>query len=520
MLRTQQNDNDPLRLDTNTIRGMQLELRRAAGFRETEDEQADDRTRSGNALPGTGNLARPIDRPIDTAETPSLNQRPLDNSIGAISNPEGVRPGMRNRLNVPVPPARQSSQLARMERQLDQYYGQRLATAEQENQEFLRQLRARQAAADKLAQQGDPGNPEDPATASPGDTARPNYREMSRRILEQSRQNGTGVANVNANANANGTNTARQPSAIQESIRQVEQRPPREATPGAPGAGTAGGPGTGAAPRQGGDAPVVRPQPVQVASLAEGIKAGGLAKVMRQAESLMKEGKYVSALEQYVLAEEVAPNNPLVWLGQAHAELGAGYYLRAADHLRRALAAEPALMMAQYDLRGMIGQDRLETLVRDLKETAKAQEKEHGLVFLLSYLAYNTSNTQQAAVYLDLAQKRAGGNDDVYRLVRLHWNLPGGDGAIIEEPRIPLSEVYKQFEQGNVASATVTDTAITAQLKAPTELPGLSEPVRSFRATLPAGAAAGAFGTWLKNNSNGATVRFETTAPAATEANK
>jgi tetratricopeptide (TPR) repeat protein len=236
-------------------------------------------------------------------------------------------------------------------------------------------------------------------------------------------------------------------------MENLEQGRPRTAQDG-------GGKGGGARPPKSINTPVIRPQPAQVTSLADGIKAEGLAKVMRQAEDLMKKGRFVSALEQYALAEQVAPNNPFVWLGQAHAELGAGYYLRAAEHLRRALAGEPALMMAQYDLRTMIGQDRLEALVKDLKETAKAQEQNHGLVFLLAYLAYNTSNEQQAAVYLDLAQKRAGGNDDFYRLVRLHWNLPGGDGAILEDPRIPLSEVYKQFELGNVTRATVTDDRI------------------------------------------------------------
>lgn len=492
---------DALRLDNSAIRGMQTELRRAAGLggdldAEGEDA-ADDRTRLDGSVPGTGNLAEPLGGPMEA--TDAMTQRPLDNSVSAESNPEGIRLGTRNRLTGVVPPARQSSQLAALERQLDQYYGRRFATAEQENQEFLRQLRAREEAAERLAQQENAADPDAPLAAA--DATRPDYRQMSRRVLEMTR-NGEGEPGANG----------AQPNAIEEGLRQLRQRDGRD--------GNRGGPGAGDAPLPPSNAPIIRPQPVQVASLAEGIKAEGLAKVMREAEALMKQGRYVSALEQYVVAEEVAPNNPFVWLGQSHAELGAGYYLRAAEHLRRAFAAEPALMMAQYDLRAMIGQERLEALVRDLKETAKAQEENPGLVFLLSYLAYNTDNRQQAAIYLDLAQKRAGGNDDFYRLVRLHWNLPGGEGAAVQDPRIPLSEVYKQFEKGNVASATVTDSGITAELKSPTALPGVSEPARSFRADLPAGAAAGAFGKWLGENSNGATVQFETGTPGAAEQTK
>lgn len=506
-LRAPLNINDPLRLDNSTIRGMQLELRRSAGLGDEETDGATDPARTNNTLPGTGNLAQPLGQPLDTSAASSLTQRPLDNSISATPNPEGVRPGARNRLDLPpgaVPPGRQSAQVAAMERQLEQYYGQRFATAEQENQQFLRQLRARQEAEERRAQQANRANPNDPPAAA-ADATRPDYREMSRRLLEITRGNENASDTANANANA----TARERSAVEESIRSLEQRNPRDPNQ----ANTTPGPGSGG-PVPTINAPIIRPQPVQIASLAEGIKAEGLAKVMRQAEDLMKQGKYVSALEQYVLAEEVAPNNPLVWLGQAHAELGAGYYLRAADHLRRAFVAEPALMMAQYDLRAMVGQDRLEALVRDLKETAKAQEQDHGLVFLLSYLAYNTNNAQQAGIYLDLAQKRAGGNDEFYRLVRLHWNLPGGDTPTLEDPRIPLSEVYKQFEASNVVSATVTDTVIVAQLKNPTQLPGVTEPARSFRAELPAGATTGPFAKWLRENSHGAKIDFQTRTPA------
>ena len=50
----------------------------------------------------------------------------------------------------------------------------------------------------------------------------------------------------------------------------------------------------------------------------------------------MKQGKFSSALDKYDQAEQVAPNNSLIKLGRANAELGASYFARADQHLREA----------------------------------------------------------------------------------------------------------------------------------------------------------------------------------------
>src|SRR5262249_7098675 len=114
-----------------------------------------------------------------------------------------------------------------------------------------------------------------------------------------------------------------------------------------------------------------------------------------------------------------------VQLGRANAELGASYYTRAESDIRQAFTQDPSLMEGQYDITSMIGEDRLQFLVKDLKEIANKEKTQSRPVFLLAYIAYNTGNERMAAGYLDLAEKRAGMSDPFYKTVREHWSLPG-----------------------------------------------------------------------------------------------
>ena len=166
------------------------------------------------------------------------------------------------------------------------------------------------------------------------------------------------------------------------------------------------------------------PVPVKVPSLGQGIKSKGLTDIMSQAEALMKDGKFTAALDQYDQAEQVAPNNPLVKLGRANAELGAAYYARAEAHLREVFTKNPELLVGQYDLAAWLGEPRLQALIKDLKEIANKEQREPRPVFLLAYISYNTGNEQQADAYLDLADKRSGGADPFYKLLRDNWALP------------------------------------------------------------------------------------------------
>lgn len=166
------------------------------------------------------------------------------------------------------------------------------------------------------------------------------------------------------------------------------------------------------------------PAPVNIKTMTEGVQAAGLKDLLGKAEGLMKEGKFTSAIDTYGAAEQVAPNQPLIWIGRANAELGAAYYGRAEAHLKQAFDADHALLMGQYDLRTFLGEDRLTSVIKDLREIADSDTQSATSVFLLAYISYNTGNEARATAYLDLADKRSGGRDPVYKLLREHWSLP------------------------------------------------------------------------------------------------
>jgi len=158
--------------------------------------------------------------------------------------------------------------------------------------------------------------------------------------------------------------------------------------------------------------------------MAAGTNAKGLADLMKQAEDLMKQGKYNAALDKYDTAHQVAPNNPMISLGRAVAELGGQFYTRADGHIRDAFTANPALMVGQYDLKSLLGEERLGALVKDLRALADKEKRDPRPVFLLAFIAYNTDQPAAAEGYLDIADKRANGRDPFYKTLRDTWALP------------------------------------------------------------------------------------------------
>jgi hypothetical protein len=162
--------------------------------------------------------------------------------------------------------------------------------------------------------------------------------------------------------------------------------------------------------------------PLRITSFADGVKASGLKKLLTDAEKSMQAGKFTQALDYYDAAASVAPNNPMIVMGRAIAELGAGYYARAQVHIEQAFSTDPALLMARYDLKGFYGEDRLQYIVRDLKELAQTEQQQARPLFLLAFVAYSTENEQRTLDYLNMAEKR-GGSPAFYKSVKEHWRL-------------------------------------------------------------------------------------------------
>jgi tetratricopeptide (TPR) repeat protein len=168
-----------------------------------------------------------------------------------------------------------------------------------------------------------------------------------------------------------------------------------------------------------------RPKPMRIDSLAVGVKAEGLSRLLSGAEKMMQDGRYIAALDQYEAAQELSrTSNPMITLGRAHAELAVGNYRRAERDIRAALLNDPVLTMAQFDLKKMIGEARLEAIAKDLKQIAQRQPDDAGIPLLLAYVAYNSGHEDQAAIYLDASQKRSSARDPLFKLLWTHWSLP------------------------------------------------------------------------------------------------
>ena len=162
-------------------------------------------------------------------------------------------------------------------------------------------------------------------------------------------------------------------------------------------------------------------QPYVITSLATGMPATGLANLMKSAEGLMRQGKFTEAVASYETAEEVAPNNPFVFLGRGIAELGASYYGKADLDLNHAITSDPAVLAGRYDLKGFLGEDRLNFVQKDLQDLADHEKGARPLV-LLAYIAHNTGDDAAAARNLNDASTR-GGYTKLVDLMQSAWGL-------------------------------------------------------------------------------------------------
>ena len=163
--------------------------------------------------------------------------------------------------------------------------------------------------------------------------------------------------------------------------------------------------------------------PVQINSLSEGMQSRGLGQILKDAEDLVRQGKYKEAMDQYNNAAVIVPNNPMILLGRADAELGANLYARAENDLREAFAADTALMMAKINLKDLIGPKRIDEIQADLQQVAEKDQSNETPVFLLAYVDYNTDQISKVAGRLELAERINGGKDPLIESLFQHWNL-------------------------------------------------------------------------------------------------
>ena len=377
----QANPADRFRSDPNSIRRMRDELNRAGRQDENQGDiqgTNDATTGEGGSGAGVKGLQRPLNQSI---EAPAQGQSGADATQGnvaagglsaslgrgAVAN--SMTTGQSIRRNLLVPPERQTPQLARLRRAFER---RQAADGDVEAaRQFNSEIRAQRSGA---------------ATAQPG-KAQPGGNQ---------RVGGLGATPRGDDAKVPPETTGK--------------APPAEGAPAQP-------PDVGA-PQQ------PAPEPEKIESIAEGVEAQGLRDVLKSAEDLMREQKFAAALEKYDVARQVAPNNSLITLGRANAELAASYYRRAEGSLRDAVSRTPELVVAQFDLKALIGDERLQVLVRDLKEIADTDKQSARPMILLAYIAYNTGNEENAGQYLAAAEQRAGADDPLISAWRKNWTLP------------------------------------------------------------------------------------------------
>jgi hypothetical protein len=313
-----------------------------------------------------------------------------------------------------VPPEQQSSQYAALQQRFQQQLqaGAPLSPEEANMQQRLLQQ------AQNASEQPKPGEPGAAAPGQPGAAAAPGQPGQPGQPGEPGAAAPLPLGGRQGKARGPRAGGAKSPAA------------PEATKPGAPATPAGAIPDANEPPAAAPTPGAARPEPLKIKSLAEGVQAKGLHDQLLAAEQLMRQGKFTSAMQKYADAERVAPNNPLLRLGRAQAELGATRYGSAETHLREAVAADPALLMGKYDLEAFYGRDRLGHVVSDLQNVAKNEPSSPRAPLLLAYIAYGRPGQESAAAdYLAEAAKRAGKPDSLIEAMRNTWALPASASA-------------------------------------------------------------------------------------------
>lgn len=351
-----------------------------------------------NQANGNASLLKPLqpggenssfDQPLPeiNSDNSLLKSSSLTPAAGDVGTEQSNRVYMPSEENLP-PPTQQSAIYAKLRQSMEEYNSTNSMTDEEANRKF-QEIRHLQELANTNAENG--GNVLTGPGAAPAATP--------------------GALPPEIPAPGENAVVAPKQEAVSGTSQSKTESPNFNTLPTNMGAG----PGMGVPPAS---AP-----PVPIDSFAAGIKSKGLSDLIASAEANVEQGHYDRAIAQYNEAIDAAPNNPLILLARATAELGGGYYAQANADIHVAVAQDPAVLLGQYDLQKHLGPQRVKSLVADLKQISQDSPDDTLHSFLLTFTYYNSHHVGQAAQWLETTDKRSGGQDPAIIQMKRYWNF-------------------------------------------------------------------------------------------------
>ena len=142
--------------------------------------------------------------------------------------------------------------------------------------------------------------------------------------------------------------------------------------------------------------------------------------IMASAETLMREGEYFTAIDEYARALVLKPRHPMALVGQMHAELGAGLWTSAAFHLRQNLVRYPELIATRYSQPVLPSTTRLQTIEKRLIDLGDESTRADAPV-LLAYLAYQQDKPVELQNALSDFERSSETNAKLAMVLRRIW---------------------------------------------------------------------------------------------------
>ena len=112
--------------------------------------------------------------------------------------------------------------------------------------------------------------------------------------------------------------------------------------------------------------------------------------LVRQGEDALKNGEYFQAERRFNQAQAIASDNPLVEVGIAHAQIGAGMFLSAGLTLRNLFNAHPELIDTKYEAKLLPTGERLAKAKELMRTRIGRGDDTAGYGLVLAYIGHQT----------------------------------------------------------------------------------------------------------------------------------